>query len=94
MPGMQMPCPEQQPPMRPPRHGNMEGMDHQHVAGVHRTMNEQPKSLVEAITQHGTSGTSAEPNSTPTPMLMTSWGKWMLMFHGEACLKKCLRTLK
>jgi len=42
--------------------------------------------FIESITHHGTSGTSAEPNSTPIPMLMTMRGKWMLMFHGEAFL--------
>ena len=30
------------------------------------------------------SGTTAEPNSSPTPMLMTMRGQWMLMFHGNA----------
>jgi hypothetical protein len=39
--------------------------------------------FLEETTHHGTSGTSAEPNST---MLMTMKGKWMLMFHGEAFL--------
>ena len=41
---------------------------------------------MEAIEQHTTSGTSAEPNSTPVPMLMTMKGKWMLMLHGQAFL--------
>lgn len=45
-----------------------------------------PKGFLEEIQQHATSGTSAEPNSTPTPMLMTRKGKWMVMFHGEAFL--------
>ena len=62
------------------QHGQMKGMDHMEM------MNEPPKSLVEEIRQHATSGTSAEPNSTPTPMLMTVKGKWMLMLHGEAFL--------
>ena len=86
MPGMQMPCPQQQQPAKPQQHGNMQEMGCRHVAGTQMNMNEPPKTLVEAITLHGTSGTSAEPNSTPMPMLMTSWGKWMLMFHGEAFL--------
>ncbi|MCU1287218.1 MAG: hypothetical protein JWO13_3568 [Acidobacteriales bacterium] len=36
------------------------------------------------IQQHATSGTSAEPNSTSAPMLMSAKGKWTLMFHGSA----------
>jgi len=59
----------------------MPGMDH---AGMH--MDHMPTTLADEITHHGTSGTSAEPNSTPMPMLMTMKGKWMLMFHGEAFL--------
>jgi hypothetical protein len=46
----------------------------------------QPTTLIEEITQHVTSGTSAEPNSTPVPMLMTMKGSWMLMLHGVAFL--------
>jgi hypothetical protein len=44
-------------------------------------MGGEPKSLVEEIEQHATSGTSAEPNSTPMPMLMGMHGDWMAMFH-------------
>lgn len=40
--------------------------------------------LREAIQQHGGSGTSVEPPSTPVPMLMTHRGGWMLMLHGNA----------
>lgn len=43
-----------------------------------------PKSFAEEIEQHATSGTSAEPNSTPAPMMMTMRGDWMLMFHANA----------
>ena len=42
--------------------------------------------FIETITQHATSGTSVEPNSTPASMLMTMKDGWMLMFHGEAFL--------
>lgn len=45
-----------------------------------------PKSFIEQIRHHATSGTSAEPNSTPAPMLMTMKGPWILMFHGNAFL--------
>ena len=44
----------------------------------------KPKTFIEEIKHHATSGTSAEPNSTPTPMLMTMKGRWMLMFHANA----------
>ncbi|TAN20568.1 MAG: hypothetical protein EPN33_14460 [Acidobacteria bacterium] len=36
------------------------------------------------LLQHGGSGTSAEPASTPLAMLMTSSGGWMFMLHGLA----------
>jgi hypothetical protein len=40
--------------------------------------------LIEAEQQHGTSGTSIEPASTPVPMLMTQHGSWRLMLHTNA----------
>ncbi len=43
-----------------------------------------PESFLQEIVRHGASGTSAEPNSTPVPMLMTAKGAWMLMFHANA----------
>ncbi len=42
--------------------------------------------LIRTIENHNTSGTSLEPSSTPTPMLMTMRGHWMLMFHANAFL--------
>ena len=47
-------------------------------------MSMQPQRFLEEITAHTSSGTSAEPDSTPTPMLMTMKGLWMLMFHANA----------
>lgn len=47
-------------------------------------MSSKASSFVEAIENHASSGTSAEPNSTPKPMLMTMHGNWMLMFHANA----------
>jgi len=44
----------------------------------------QPSTLIEAELHHASSGTSAEPASTPTPMLMSHRGQWMLMLHGTA----------
>lgn len=59
----------------------MSGMD----SGMMRLMDQmQPKSFLQAIQHHASSGTSAEPNSTPAPMLMSMKGAWMLMFHGNA----------
>jgi hypothetical protein len=49
-----------------------------------RGMKMQVKTFVENILHHSSSGTSSEPNSTPTPMLMTTRGQWRLMFHGTA----------
>jgi hypothetical protein len=65
----------------------MPGMDHKDMAGMQMSktdlMNMRPENFVQEIVHHGTSGTSAEPNSTPTPMLMTKKGPWMLMFHAN-----------
>jgi hypothetical protein len=67
-PGMQMPgCPN-----NPPGQKTDAGL-----------MNMQPQNFLEEITAHTSSGTSVEPNSTPTPMLMTMKGSWMLMFHAN-----------
>lgn len=43
-----------------------------------------PANFRAAIEAHTSSGTSMEPNSTPTPMLMSMHGPWMLMFHANA----------
>jgi len=48
--------------------------------------------LVGEIENHATSGTSAEPNSTPSEMLMTFKGGWMLMFHGVGFLNALQQT--
>ena len=40
--------------------------------------------LVEAIRQHSSSGTSIEPASTPVPMWMGTHDGWQLMLHGNA----------
>jgi hypothetical protein len=42
------------------------------------------RTLIEAEQQHGSSGTSIEPESTPVPMLMTQRGAWQLMLHANA----------
>ena len=45
-----------------------------------------PQNFLQAIVGHTTSGTSVEPTSTPTPMLMAQPGSWRLMFHANAFL--------
>ena len=58
-----------------------------HTGGMMRLMQQmQPKTFIQQIEHHATSGTSAEPNSTPTPMIMTMKGNWMLMFHTNVFL--------
>ena len=53
-------------------------------AGMDEMMqNMHPHSFIEEIMHHASSGTSAEPNSTAAPMLMTMKGPWMLMFHAN-----------
>lgn len=47
-------------------------------------MSGKAANFVQDIEKHASSGTSVEPNSTPTPMLMTMRGNWMLMFHASA----------
>lgn len=47
-------------------------------------MRMNPDTFIGEIEGNVTSGTSAEPNSTPEPMLMTMKGEWMLMFHANA----------
>jgi hypothetical protein len=40
--------------------------------------------LIEAEKQHGSSGTSIEPATTPVPMLMATRGAWQMMLHSNA----------
>ncbi len=49
-------------------------------------MNMQPATFEEQIELHAASGTSAEPDSRPVPMLMTMKGGWTLMFHANVFL--------
>lgn len=64
-------------------HGQNSGM-HERKTGMAREMH--PKTFIEEVKHHATSGTSAEPNSVPAPMMMTRKNGWMLMFHGNAFL--------
>ncbi len=57
------------------------------MAGMERDHSSmESSSMIESLVHHATSGTDAEPNSTPASMLMTTKGNWTLMFHGEAFL--------
>src|ERR1700733_4161783 len=64
-----------------------------HDSGMMRLMQQMhPKDFIQEIEHHAASGTSAEPNSTPTPMLMTMKGAWMLMFHANAFVADTQQT--
>jgi len=69
MPGMQMPASSEK---------NKKAMQH-----GSEPMAMRPEDFVQHILSHTNSGTSAEPISTPEPMLMTMKGSWMLMFHAN-----------
>jgi len=97
MPGMQMPgCPEPSGQQASDQHSSSgqsaqqdsgtEGITGMQMGktGLMSMQGMQPQTFLQAIAHHASSGTSAEPNSTPTPMLMTNKGPWMLMFHANA----------
>src|ERR1700736_3117077 len=86
--GSQQPA-EQSKEKKPNDMQGMSGMDEKQMAGMQTdegAMSMHPETFVQDIVHHGTSGTSAEPDSTPTPMLMTKKGPWMLMFHANVFL--------
>lgn len=63
----------------------MEGMQMPGVnVGTNDLMTMHPETFLQEIVRHAGSGTSAEPDSVPVPMLMTTKGKWALMFHANA----------
>lgn len=59
--------------------GQMQGMQMDHD----QSMNMQPQNFIQDILRHDTSGTSAQPDSTPVPMLMTKRDQWTVMFHAN-----------
>src|ERR1700686_2135533 len=65
----------------------MPGMDGTQMQGMNMgetdLMTMHPETFLQEIVRHTGSGTSAEPDSTPVPMLMTKKGKWTLMFHAN-----------
>jgi len=61
----------------------MPGMEMDARSSGMTAMKMHPHSFIEEIEDHASSGTSAEPNSTPIPMVMEMRGPWMLMFHAN-----------
>ncbi len=90
MPGMQMcPPPAQATAAKPV--DQMPGMNMD--PGMTELMQQmQPKTFLQQIQHHAASGTSAEPNSTPMPMVMTMKGPWMLMFHANVFINDTQQT--
>lgn len=88
MPGMTM-CPK--PALANSSAGQMPAM--KMSPGMTELMQQmRPKTLLQEIQHHAASGTSAEPNSTPTPMVMTMKGEWMLMFHSNVFITDTQQT--
>lgn len=65
-----------------PMHGSVQTVNP--TPSMNSRMRMQSRTFLQEIQHHTTSGTSAEPNSTPAPMWMTMRGPWMLMFHANA----------
>ncbi len=73
--------------------------DMQHTSGQSKpgmsmpgmSMNSGP-TFIGQILNHESSGTSAEPASTPHDMPMTRRGAWSLMFHGDAFINSIQQT--
>src|ERR1700722_1831480 len=64
---------------------NMPGMQSNSMQ-MDMNMMKPPSNLIDTILNHTTSGTSAEPASTPVSMLMRDYHGWMLMLHGTASI--------
>jgi hypothetical protein len=69
---------------------NMHGLSE--MTGMNQDMQTRSSLWIDILQQRATSGTDAEPNSTPLHMLMTTKGNWTLMFHGEAFLNQFQQT--
>ena len=61
----------------------MQGMQMGEEQPTNMPLDMQPQNFIQEILLHDSSGTSAQPNSTPAPMLMARRGKWTLMFHAN-----------
>jgi hypothetical protein len=68
----------------------MPGMDGGQMQGMQMSkpglITMHPETFIQEIVRHGTSGTSAEPDSTPVPMLMMTKGAWTMMLHANVFL--------
>lgn len=62
------------------------------ASAQHMNRGGTPRTFIQSIENHSSSGTSSEPNSTPVPMLMTMRGNWMLMFHANAFITDTQQT--
>ncbi len=58
----------------------------------HMDSTHNPRTFLDFIQHGAASGTSAEPVSTPTPMLMSMRGAWMLMFHANVFITDTQQT--
>ena len=81
----------------PTSNGNMERMPGMNMGPTSESrdmngMTMQSSSFIEFLQSHSTSGTDAEPSSTPSQMLMASHGSWTFMFHGVAFLNYIQQT--
>jgi hypothetical protein len=54
------------------------------MSSMDMSMRKPPTNLIDAELNHATSGTSAEPPSSPVSMIMRNDRGWMLMLHGSA----------
>src|SRR5262249_22863955 len=86
------PAKDQNPPQekKPDDMQDMPGMGKMQMPGMDmggtEPMTMRSETFAREILRHAGSGTSAEPNSTPVPMLMKMKDKWSLMFHANAFL--------
>jgi hypothetical protein len=66
---------------------SMPGMGNVQMQGMNmggtELMTMHPETFLQEILRHAGSGTSAEPDSVPVPMFMSTKGKWTLMFHAN-----------
>ena len=69
------------------------GQDQSHQGMDMSHMNMEPsRSFIDVLQEDSTSGTAAQPNSTPSEMFMATKGSWTFMFHGEAFLNEIQQT--
>ncbi|HTS11314.1 MAG TPA: hypothetical protein VMH00_04285 [Candidatus Limnocylindrales bacterium] len=62
------------------------------MSGMTMQMPASKATFIDQILAHSSAGTTAEPASTPHPMLMTTAANWTLMFHGNLFLNALQQT--